>query len=100
VLFRSRPEHAASILRLVLDAAIAARIDFASLQLCPGSYVDEALKERHSDLLFSASIGGRPGLVYILFEHQSRADGKMTFRLLRYEVRIWERWLRDNPDAR
>jgi hypothetical protein len=24
----------------------------------------------------------------------------MSFRLLRYEVRIWERWLRDNPNAR
>lgn len=59
----SRPEHAASILRLVLSAAIAARIDFASLQLCAGSYVDEALKERHSDLLFSVNIGGRPGLI-------------------------------------
>lgn len=95
----SRPEHAASILRQILPPALAARIDFASLAPCLGSYVDEALKERHSDLLFSANIGGRPGLIYLLFEHQSTVDGMMSFRLLRYAVRIWERWLRDNPHA-
>ncbi len=56
----SRPEHAASILRHILPASIAARIDFATLALCAGSYVDQALKERHSDLLFSATIDARP----------------------------------------
>jgi hypothetical protein len=96
----SRPEHAASILRQILPPAIAARIDFSSLALCSGTYVDEALKERFSDLLFSATIGGRPGLIYILCEHQSTVDGKMSFRLLRYELRIWERWQSENPEAK
>jgi Putative transposase, YhgA-like len=95
----SRPEHAASMLQQILPASIAARIDFATLALCAGSYVDEALKERHSDLLFSATIDARPVLLYLLFEHQSRVDSMMSFRLLRYEVRIWERWQRDNPHA-
>ena len=96
----SRPEHAASLLQQILPARITARIHFDSLAPCAGSYVDEALKERHSDLLFSVTIEGRPALIYILFEHQSTVDGLMSFRLLRYEVRIWERWLRDNPNAR
>jgi Putative transposase, YhgA-like/Domain of unknown function (DUF4351) len=95
----SRPEHASSILQQILPAPIAARIDFASLALCAGSYVDQALKERHSDLLFSATLKARPVLLYLLFEHQSRVDGMMSFRLLRYQVRIWERWQRDNPHA-
>jgi predicted transposase/invertase (TIGR01784 family) len=96
----SRPEHAASLLQQILPASIAARIHFDSLAPCAGSYVDEALKERHSDLLFSVPLEGRPALVYLLFEHQSTVDALMSFRLLRYEVRIWERWLRDNPGAR
>jgi predicted transposase/invertase (TIGR01784 family) len=96
----SRPEHAASLLQQVLPARIAARLDFTSLTPCAGSYVDEALKERHSDLLFAVTLEGRSALIYILFEHQSTVDGMMSFRLLRYEVRIWERWLRDNPGAR
>jgi hypothetical protein len=95
----SRPEHAASLLRQILPATLVARIQFDSLAPCAGSYVDDALKERHSDLLFSVPIDGRPALIYILFEHQSTVDGLMSFRLLRYEVRIWERWLRDHPGA-
>jgi hypothetical protein len=96
----SRPEHAASLLRQILPARIATRLDLASLAPCPGSFVDEALKERHSDLLFSVPLEGREALIYMLFEHQSTVDGMMSFRLLRYEVRIWERWLRDHPGAR
>ena len=69
----SRPEHAASLLQQILPARVAARIQFDSLAPCAGSYVDEALKERHSDLLFSVPINGRPALIYILFEHQSLA---------------------------
>jgi len=95
----SRPEHAASLLQQILPARIVARLHFASLAPCSGSYVDDALKERHSDLLFSVLLEGRPALIYLLFEHQSSIDDRMSFRLLRYEVRIWERWLRDNPGA-
>ena len=95
----SRIEHAASFLRQVLPPALVARIDFTTLVLCTGSYVDEALKERHSDLLFSVSLDGRETLVYLLLEHQSSVDGRMSFRLLRYEMRIWEQWSRDYPDA-
>jgi hypothetical protein len=96
----SRPEHAASLLQQILPARIAARIAFATLTPCAGSYIDETLKERHSDLLFSVTIDGRPAHIYVLFEHQSGVDGLMGFRILRYEIRIWERWLRDNPHAR
>jgi hypothetical protein len=37
---------------------------------------------------------------YVLFEHQSSPDGTMPFRLLRYVVRVWERYLHDNPGAK
>ena len=38
--------------------------------------------------------------LYLLFEHQSSVDLLMPFRVLRYEVRIWERDLIADPDAR
>lgn len=76
------------MLRAVLPAELVNHIDFATLALCPGSFVDEALKERYTDLLFSALIGERPALFYFLIEHQSTQDDLMGFRLLRYEVRI------------
>lgn len=93
----SQPEHMAGELRAVLPAALAARIDLASLRLESGSFVDEELRERWSDLLYTARIGDRAALVYVLFEHQSTSDKLMAFRLLRYMVRIWEGYLKDNP---
>ncbi len=85
----SQPEHAAGILRHALPPALVARLAFPTLALRPGSYVDEALRERHSDLLFTVeTLGGAPVLVYLLFEHQSSVDALMAYRLLRYMVRI------------
>ena len=43
----SQPEHAAGILRHVLPPALVARLALPTLALRPGSYVDEALRERH-----------------------------------------------------
>src|SRR6187431_719506 len=80
------PENAASELRLVLPERISALIDWSSLELCPGSFIDPQLIERHTDLLFSVRCGAREARIYILFEHQSTPDGVMPFRLLRYIV--------------
>lgn len=95
----SQPEHAASELQLVLPRDLVSRLDWASLELQPGSFRDADLVAGHVDLLFSVRCEGRPAFVYVLFEHQSTTDVLMPFRLLRYMVRIWERFRRDNPAA-
>lgn len=96
----SQVENAASMFRFLLPAALVARIDFATLATCPGSFVDEALTDRHTDLLFSAKIAGSDAFIYVLFEHQSSFDPLMPFRLLGYMVRIWEAHLKAHPDAK
>jgi len=96
----SRVEHAAALLRQVLPSAIVKRLDFSTLTCCPGSFVDSKLAARHTDLLFSVKLSGRPVFLYLLFEHQSRVDPLMAFRLLEYMVRIWEDHLRKHPGAR
>ncbi len=76
------------------------RIDFTTLELCPGSFVDEVFKDRHTDLLFSASLAGKKAYLYVLLEHQSTEDARMPFRVLAYMVRIWEAFLKAEPDAK
>ena len=93
------PEHAAGELRTVLPAALCAALDLSTLRLAPGSFVDDELSDSHSDLLYEVSLAGRPCLIYWLFEHQSSVDHWMVFRLLRYMVRIWTRWLDEHPGA-
>ena len=89
-----QPENAAAELQHVLPAEHVSAIDWSTLKLEPGSYVDEKLADQHSDLLFSATAraSGERVLVYLLFEHQSTAEPKMALRLLSYMVSIWERF--------
>ena len=99
-----KPEQARGMLRAVLPAALAETLNWSTLTLCPGSFVDLALKERHTDLLYSATWrDGGEVLVYFLFEHLSappKKDSLLAFCLLRYQVRIWEDWHAKHQDAK
>lgn len=96
----SHPEHARGALFPVVPAAMAEALDWSTLALQPGSFVDPKLKALHTDLLYAAAWrGGAEALVYVLYEHQSTSDRWMPLRLLRYMVRIWEHWLKDHKDA-
>jgi predicted transposase/invertase (TIGR01784 family) len=96
----SEPELASGLLQVVVPPAAAARLDWRSLRPEPASFVDDRLGDRHADLLFSASLDdGRDAFLYLLLEHQSGSDPFMVLRMLRYMVRIWERYLREHPDA-
>jgi hypothetical protein len=87
----SMPEHAAAQLKHVLPTEFSSRIDWATLTLESGSYVDEELKECESDLLYSAQLAGTHAYVYLLFEHQSSCDALMPLRLLSYVIAILKR---------
>ena len=94
------PANAASQLRAVLPEGLAARLDLGRLAPVPGSFVDDDLRWRHSDVLFTAPLDGRDAFVYVLVEHQSSDDPLMAFRVLRYVCRVWDACLREHPQAR
>jgi predicted transposase/invertase (TIGR01784 family) len=91
----SQVDLAAEELRCVLPAALVARMDFSTLSLEAGSFVDEELREQHTDLLYSVTLAGQRALAYILFEHQSSGEQWMALRLLRYMLRIWDKCVVD-----
>jgi predicted transposase/invertase (TIGR01784 family) len=99
----SQPEHARGTLRAIVPVALAEALDWSTLTLQPGSFVDSALRQQHTDLLYSATWrDGGEALVHLLFEHQSTppTEGLMALRLLGYQARIWERWRADHPKAK
>jgi putative YhgA-like transposase/uncharacterized protein DUF4351 len=95
-----KPVHAASELRAVLPAPLVARLDLASLHPVTGSFVDEELKNRHADVLIRTRLDGRQAFVYVLIEHQRSPDPIMPLRMLRYVMRIWDRYLQEHPKAK
>ena len=56
----SRKENAIGELRAVLPPQLVARIDWTTLELSDGHYVDEELSKRQSDFLYSVKVGGVP----------------------------------------
>jgi predicted transposase YdaD len=73
-------------------------------ELVTGSFVDERLRRHHTDLLFrlrwrtkarEGSVAEGQVLGYVLLEHKSAPDPHTPLQLLRYKLRIWERWIAD-----
>jgi len=91
---------AKSYFKRYLPRQIVRKIDFRTLKLNNRSYVDEKLRDKHSDIVYRVRIAGKPAFLYILFEHQSAPDHWMVFRLLCYMINIWREFLEENPKAK
>jgi predicted transposase YdaD len=91
----SEPRNAAAFLRHHLGGPLPALVDWDSLALLSGSFIDPQMAGSEADLLFSSKIGGSDALFYILWEHQRSEAPLMGLRLLSYMVRIWKRQARE-----
>ena len=94
----SDPETAAAFLREQIPARISEAVEWSRLTLLAGSFIDARFRASESDLLFTAPLGGRDAVFYLLFEHQSTEDKWIALRLLRYMVSIWEKRQAEAPD--
>jgi Putative transposase, YhgA-like len=95
----SQPDQAAALLRSLLPPVLVTAIDWERIRPVPGSFVDGRLAAHFADLLFEAPVHGVSTLLYALLEHKSAGDRWTTLQLLRYQVRIYERWLDEHPGA-
>ncbi|TKI01914.1 Rpn family recombination-promoting nuclease/putative transposase [Martelella alba] len=69
------------------------RCDFATLISHSGSFVEDNLRTRISDMLYSLRTDTGTGYIYCLIEHQSRPDKLMGFRLMRYALMVMQQHL-------
>jgi predicted transposase/invertase (TIGR01784 family) len=95
----SDPDNARAFFRAHLPLKLTRGIDWTTLNLVSGSFIDPEFAATSSDLLFTAQIDGHTTFLYILFEHQNQEDPLIGLRLLTYMVRIWNDHLRNNPGA-
>jgi len=94
------PDAAATFLRERLPPEIAAALAADPPDPVPGSFVDEHLRPSQSDLLFRVrTVDGDAAFLYALLEHKSDPDPMVAFQLLRYMVRIWETWRREQAGS-
>ncbi len=87
----SRLEWSRDFIRTQLPLAIVETLALETLELRPGSFLDEELQQYFSDLLFRVKLQtGREAYVYVLLEHKSYVERFVALQLLRYQVEIWE----------
>jgi predicted transposase YdaD len=94
--------EATSFLRAHLSEEVRQGLNWSTLKLVEGSFVDEDLRASEADLLYEVEhVSGQASLwLYILIEHQSTPDRWMRFRLLKYCCRIWDMQLAERPMPR
>ncbi|EAA0700368.1 Rpn family recombination-promoting nuclease/putative transposase [Salmonella enterica subsp. enterica serovar Nottingham] len=99
-LFLREPDTARDFLAVHLPADIRAQVRLDTLKLEPGSFVDQKLRELHSDVLYSVETAeGHAGYIYCLVEHQSTADHMMAWRMMRYSMAVMDAHLKKGNDT-
>ena len=94
--------EATSFLQAHVSEEVSQGLNWSTLRLVEGSFVDEDLRGSEADFLYEiARVSGQETVwVYVLLEHQSTPDRWMRFRLLKYCCRIWDMQLAERPMPR
>lgn len=87
----TQPDAARDFLDIHLPQDLRAVCDLNSLQLESGNFIEDDLRTRYSDVLWSVQMNKKRGYLYALIEHQSRPDKQMTQRLMRYSLAAMQR---------
>lgn len=89
----SQPKVAEELFQKHMPEHIKKIIDFSSIELQKESFIDDKLKLKIVDLLYSVKFNGQPGFLYILFEHASTPHVLLPFRMLKYMIAIMDQHL-------
>ena len=84
----STVEFATSFFQEYLPEKVKQAVNWKKLKLAPGDFVQKALRNRRSDILYETEISDRKGFFYLHLEHQRKSDPNMALRMLEYMISI------------
>ena len=92
----SREEVGRDFFLNYLPPEIVRLLDLKSARLSKDSFLDKRLRAYFSDLVYEVLLRNGKGsvFVHVVLEHKSYPDRLVSFQLLCYMVRVWERILR------
>jgi predicted transposase/invertase (TIGR01784 family) len=99
--FLTDVEAAREFLQIHVPAEIRAKCDLSSLCIDSGSYIDDDLRKRFSDVVYRLDLLDKTSCVYfyVLLEHQSTPERLMPVRILRYTLEIINKHIRDYGES-
>ena len=96
----SERENAIDFLQNFLPVEVVSLLDLQTWELEKESFVDENLQEQFSDIIYRFQLSGQEVYIYTLLEHKSYPDRFTAFQVLKYEVALWDRHLKDHKKAK
>ena len=90
----SRKETAVDFFKNYLPNHVLDLIDMDSLEISKDSFIEKELADFYSDILYKVEYKGRPGFVYLLFEHKSYQETLIQFQLFGYIHKIYSLYLK------
>jgi predicted transposase/invertase (TIGR01784 family) len=91
---------AKSFFKEYLPAPVVKNLDFRTLKICKDSFISKKLVKYFSDILYQVHLKGVSIFIYLLIDHKSKVEPFIGFQFLKYLVRIWELYLKQNSNAR
>jgi predicted transposase/invertase (TIGR01784 family) len=84
---------AREFLEIHLDKSVVAKCDLNTLTVESGSYIEDDLQKYFSDIVYKVDLLDKINCAYIymLIEHQSKAETLMPLRILRYQLSILQK---------
>jgi predicted transposase/invertase (TIGR01784 family) len=71
-------------------------IDETNVQEIPHSFVLQDFRRKEADLVYQVKLNNEDVVFYLLLEMQSKVDFEMPYRLLLYQMEVWEYWLKNH----
>ena len=93
-------ETANSFFKEYLPADIVKDMAFNTLRICKDTFINKKLAKYFPDILYQVKLNNIDIFIYLLIDHKSREEAFMGFQFLKYMVRIWELYLKQNKDAK
>lgn len=96
-LFLTDKDIAHKFLSLYLPPEVLSKCNLSTMCIEPETYIEETLKSRASDIVYKINLYDTSDTdsiyLYVLIEHQAKADKLMPLRVIRYQLAIIEKHL-------
>lgn len=91
---------ACEVFKKHLPTEVVKTVDFSTMKLEKDSFINDKLKLKVADLLYSVNFNDEPGYLYLLVEHASKPERFLPYRMFHYTLSIMDQHLEKTKEEK